>query len=45
MYLKKSDVIELIDKLSNTNLLGNDNDTFISVPELLDGIEELEVII
>ena len=41
-YITKKDAQKCLEDLSSENLLGTDNNTFISLPEALDRIEELD---
>jgi hypothetical protein len=40
-YIEREKVQSCLEDLSNQQLIGNDNDTFISLPQALDIIEEL----
>ena len=41
-YITKKDAQKCLEDLSSENLLGTDNNTFISLPEALDRLEELD---
>lgn len=43
-YIKKQDVQACLEQLAAEHLIGNDFDTFISLPEAQDKIEELTVV-
>ena len=43
-YITKKDAQKCLEDLSSENLLGTDNNTFISLPEALDRLEELDSI-
>ena len=43
-YIKKQDVQACLEQLAAEHLIGNDFDTFISLPEAQDKIEELPVV-
>ena len=40
-YIRKEDACIALEQLSSEGLIGNDNNTYISLPEALDRIEEL----
>ena len=40
-YVKKEDVCTTLEQLATDELIGNDTNTYISLPEALDRIEEL----
>lgn len=43
-YVTKVDVCNCLEKLASENLIGDDNNTYISLADALDRVEELQII-